>query len=367
MANKMNELTEINDEIFAMVARELAGDKRDEALWTKAFAMQNGDEAATKAHYIRLRAEQISRRSEVEAKVKQTARSSSGEAIVKRWSFGKIILLLLGSLVVMGVVKATLFHKPAMDTPAILPAPLEKREAVAPQQATGPILVDVLSGVTLDQGENRISLHGNITELMANEFVRALREMRAQNSNAQFMIDLDSKGGDVYAAMKIGRAIRRDPNNAVGVWQGKECFSSCIFILAGADQRLRVGAIGIHRPYLVTPTSDDAALKRWFERLSVDAKTYLREMNVKEALFDDMVAIAPESIRIFNNTQEMDHYGLLQLDPVTDEKVTSLQMRNYGIATKSEFYERKGKLNHECKNLPPDHYSSCFNRVMSGG
>jgi len=108
-------------------------------------------------------------------------------------------------------------------------------------------------------------------------------------------------------------------------------------------------------------------LKRWFEKLSIDAKTYLREMNVKEALFDDMVAIPPENVRIFNSEQEMDHYGLLQLDPVTDEKITSLQMRNYGIATKSEFYERKRKLNQECDNLPTDQFASCYKKIMSGG
>jgi hypothetical protein len=369
----MNQLTEINDEIFAMVARELAAGRRDEALWTKAFALQNGNESATKAHYIRLRAEQISRSSEAEARAKQSTGSSDRDAIATRWSLGKIILLVLGSLVVMGVVKATFFRESEMIAPVTAPASLEKKGAAAPQEATGPILINALSGVTLDQGVpieggHRIDLHGTITELMADEFVRVLHEIRARAGKENpFRIYLDSKGGDVYAAMKIGRAIRGDPNNAVGVLRPSECLSSCVFILAGGDQRLRWGTIGIHRPYLVTPTSDDAALKRWFEKLSIDAKTYLREMNVKEALFDDMVAIPPENVRIFNSEQEMDHYGLLQLDPVTDEKITSLQMRNYGIATKSEFYERKRKLNQECNNLPTDQFASCYNKIMSGG
>ncbi len=61
MTNKVNELSEVSDDVFAIVARELATGKPDEALWTKAFALQNGNESATKAHYIRLRAEQIQR------------------------------------------------------------------------------------------------------------------------------------------------------------------------------------------------------------------------------------------------------------------------------------------------------------------
>ena len=69
MANKSNELSEVSDEAFAIVAKELATGGTDEALWTKAFALQNGNEAATKAHYIRLRVEQITRNSAGEINV----------------------------------------------------------------------------------------------------------------------------------------------------------------------------------------------------------------------------------------------------------------------------------------------------------
>ena len=59
MASKSNELADVSEDAFAVVARELATGKTDEALWTKAFALQNGDESATKAHYIRLRVEKL--------------------------------------------------------------------------------------------------------------------------------------------------------------------------------------------------------------------------------------------------------------------------------------------------------------------
>ena len=73
MANQSNELPEVSDKVFAMVARELSSGKPDEALWTKALALQNGNESATKAHYIRLRVEQITRISAKEnnARLKQ--------------------------------------------------------------------------------------------------------------------------------------------------------------------------------------------------------------------------------------------------------------------------------------------------------
>lgn len=79
MTNIANELSEVSDEVFALVARELATGKPDEALWTKAFALQSGNESATKAHYIRLRAEQIQRAASgrIVAESKQAADDAS--------------------------------------------------------------------------------------------------------------------------------------------------------------------------------------------------------------------------------------------------------------------------------------------------
>ncbi len=41
--------------LYLIVAKELSLNRRDEGLWTKAFALENGDERATKARYIRER------------------------------------------------------------------------------------------------------------------------------------------------------------------------------------------------------------------------------------------------------------------------------------------------------------------------
>jgi hypothetical protein len=168
--------------------------------------------------------------------------------------------------------------------------------------------------------------------------------------------------------MNIGHSIRNDGNNVVTVWDDKVCFSSCVFILAGGEQRDRRGMIGIHRPYLTEPTSDGAALRRWYERLSTDAKTYLREMNVRESLFDDMVSIPPEQIHIFQSAQEMDRYGLLDWDPVAEEQLSAAQMQRFGIANKSLLYERKQQLERECINrVPANQFEACYERVMRGG
>jgi hypothetical protein len=47
------------DALFAQVAKEINSKNIDEALWTKAFSIENGDAHKTKAHYIRLRVERL--------------------------------------------------------------------------------------------------------------------------------------------------------------------------------------------------------------------------------------------------------------------------------------------------------------------
>ena len=48
-----------DDRFFAVVAKELSIGKKDDTLWTKAFALEHGDNTKAKAHYIRLRVEKL--------------------------------------------------------------------------------------------------------------------------------------------------------------------------------------------------------------------------------------------------------------------------------------------------------------------
>lgn len=53
----------IDDALFAQVAKELVNHKLDDGLWAKAYSLENGDEKKTKAHYIRLRVDQLAKQS----------------------------------------------------------------------------------------------------------------------------------------------------------------------------------------------------------------------------------------------------------------------------------------------------------------
>jgi uncharacterized RDD family membrane protein YckC len=72
----MSETTD--DEIFLRVAKELAANQADPGLWTKAFALENGDDRKTKAQYIRLRVEQFQRQA-IDAHRQASSRTAISE------------------------------------------------------------------------------------------------------------------------------------------------------------------------------------------------------------------------------------------------------------------------------------------------
>ena len=69
-----------DDALFTQVAKEIVREEIDEGLWAKAFALENGDERKTKAHYMRLRVEQLQRRalSNADSNASTTTGSLSG-------------------------------------------------------------------------------------------------------------------------------------------------------------------------------------------------------------------------------------------------------------------------------------------------
>jgi hypothetical protein len=132
---------------------------------------------------------------------------------------------------------------------------------------------------------------------------------------------INSRGGDVDAAMAIGRMLRKE--NAWIEVNGL-CISACVLILAGAVDRL-IGAdakVGIHRPYLAIHSQSSVTadqVKNSYRTILHGMRVYLREMNVSDRLADDMLAVAPEHVRILTEV-ELREYSLLGVDSVEQER-----------------------------------------------
>lgn len=202
-----------------------------------------------------------------------------------------------------------------------------------------------IAGITLtDSRLPFFDIQGVITKADLKDLEKAVEVMSKTNATPYFR--LDSEGGDVEVAIAIGRQLRRFQAQAITFNKGK-CLSSCVFILAGAVRRSLSNSIGIHRPYLSsTDQRDYQATQATQRRLSKLVKDYLEEMNVSPSLYDVMVTIPPENVRLLSES-ELQRYGLLDVDPVQQELEDSAEARKYGLS-KVDYLTRKSEMTATC-------------------
>lgn len=373
-----------DDSYFLIVANELNNGIRDEGLWMKAFALENGDDLKTKAHYARLRAAKLAQKNNSEKKLIEDV-ATNGESVNrspvnaildkenKRRNFQLMTYAIaIGIALTIGFfVKSNINRDKSHSIPALTETkPSEK--TIAPQLSENEL---ILNGIRFekDGAYTYINIEGEITQKMATLFDIAINDSRFLQPMDMLLLKVNSGGGDLYAAMSIGRALKkRDEarkDRGVFVKPDSKCYSSCIFILAAGLQRVREGSIGIHRPYSTNPKEDMDTISRSLDKIAVDAKSYLREMGVSETLYDHMVNVPPDKIYTFKTAMEMDQYGLLGVDPAFEERKAAIYMKSRGISSRQEYNARKGKADEVCiaQNLISESYGDCYERIMRGG
>ena len=187
-------------------------------------------------------------------------------------------------------------------------------------------------------------ISGTITKADLQDLDRAVALMSKTKATPIFR--LNSPGGDVEVAIAIGRQLRRFQAHAITYNQGK-CLSACVFILAGAVKRSLSNTVGIHRPYSSNTDQKDYQVTQASQRrLAKLAKEYLEEMNISASMYDAMVTIPPEKMRLLSEA-ELESYGLLEVDPVQQELEDAFEARKYSIS-KVEFLKRKAEVNVVC-------------------
>jgi ATP-dependent protease ClpP protease subunit len=199
--------------------------------------------------------------------------------------------------------------------------------------------------ITLTNGAVPLwDISGVITKSDLNELALAVEVMNKTKGTPIFR--LNSEGGDVEVAMAIGRQLRHFQAQAI-TWEQGRCYSACVFILAGAVRRSLSNSIGIHRPYSSSTTQRDYHATQTAQRqLSKLAKEYLEEVNVSPSLYDAMVNVPPEKIRLLSESELMS-FGILEVDPVEQELEDASEARKYGLS-KIEFLRRKSQVETTC-------------------
>jgi len=144
-------------------------------------------------------------------------------------------------------------------------------------------------------------------EIKRGDYMRMVRVIKVSGSMPK-KVYLNSIGGDVFEAMKMGELLRKGLATTV-LRPRQECLSSCFLIFVAGVNRivnrldpmhdLRTGidhssTVGLHRPYFdpsyFSGLTASAAEKRQEEAMH-DVRRYLLRMNVSHALIDQMMRV----------------------------------------------------------------------------
>jgi hypothetical protein len=157
---------------------------------------------------------------------------------------------------------------------------------------------------------------------------------------------LDSDGGDVYAAMDIGRLIRAALGQ-VNVAVPAKCLSSCALIYIAGIRRFNAGTVGLHRPYLNGSPKSAAEISQTYPKLIADVRKYVAEMGITEEFSNIMLNTDPADMRVYV-TDEIKAI-VPDADPQFDEIETARGARKYGIDT-AEYRIRDQRASAECNS-----------------
>lgn len=221
----------------------------------------------------------------------------------------------------------------------------------------------------------QIQLKGNNPNLVAVEFsgeiqpadfdaLRRLIEPRLSATNSFRWVYLNSNGGDVATAMKIGRYIRTLEFDT-SIDTNARCLSSCVFIFAaGLVRNTATNNIGIHRPFgaSVGSVSREDATKNYRE-MTTRIYDYFNEMNIPRSLPELMLRIPPEEMKMLTFDESV-QFGLNVKDPVAQEMDDSANAKRYGISRVEYLARRKRALN-MCNSSSAD-FVNCYEAILKG-
>jgi len=191
-----------------------------------------------------------------------------------------------------------------------------------------------------------VMVRGAITATMADNFDRLLDgEALRSSMPVRPVVIVTSQGGDVAAAMKMGRSLRRN-EGAFFTQNPAFCYSACALVAAGAVTRTAFG-VGLHRPYFATSdvqTTSDADAR--YKSIMATVRAYLREMNMSDEVFRIMQEVGPGEIHRLTSVDAR-RLGFVGDDPAFEEAEIARNARRYGLSS-AEYRTRQQSIIHQC-------------------
>jgi hypothetical protein len=213
----------------------------------------------------------------------------------------------------------------------------------------------------------RARLFGKITAQDDARLSQTIEQIRRKVANNKWDTDppylaLNTPGGDVTAAMEIGRLLRKE-QATVYVEPGAICYSACVLILAGAVERNMRGKVGIHRPYFETPADSVSPekIRDLYQSMLEKMRVYLRDMNISEQLADAMLRIEPENMQVLS-IAALNAYGLTRQDPIDRESKEVAIAQRYRVS-RAEYVRRKELASANCEGPT----TTCYQKIIETG
>jgi hypothetical protein len=169
-----------------------------------------------------------------------------------------------------------------------------------------------------------VDVSGTITSQDSKTFESVVLDIGSR----RLYIRLDSAGGDVFAAMQIGRLIRKHDGVTV-ISLPSKCYSGCALLFIAGVMRHNLGELGLHRPYQVAVLRDRQTGDKEPPRLLTLIKQYVAEMGVAEDFYDRMISTDASKTAIYR----IDSYAVLvpEIDPGFLEAQFAYGARRYGM------------------------------------
>jgi hypothetical protein len=193
-------------------------------------------------------------------------------------------------------------------------------------------------GATVPAEEVRVFVSGNITradkigaEVMA-DLIATGRHKLSGNS-----VWFASDGGDIDAAMDIGRLMRRLGVFAI-IDKNDQCMSACVFAFMGGERRSVAGRLGIHRPFFPHTQNlpDRQARFRYLQKV---LKDYVEEMDFPSSLYEAVMLVPPESLKILA-AAELKNFYLDGISPSSEDFADAAAARHLNLSM-AEYLKRK--------------------------
>jgi hypothetical protein len=138
-----------------------------------------------------------------------------------------------------------------------------------------------------------------------------------------------SSGGDMDAAMDLGRLLR-ELRVFAAIGEHDQCMSACAFAFMGGERRSVSGKLGIHRPYFPY-THDVPGRQLRFRHLQRTLKGYLDEMDFPASLYEAVMLVPPEDIRMLAPS-ELKTFYLDGISPSSEDLADAAAARQLGLS-----------------------------------